>query len=88
MARNPQPAAPAAEPVAVEPQPGIRTSLAALGISDSHNTKAWQLGHQPAQLIAQIDATLADARNQLLQLESLASGVGADRIRALIERLA
>jgi hypothetical protein len=70
-----------------EPVPGVRTALAALAIHGAHHDAAWRLGHDPAQLVGQIDAHLVDALAGLRQLESTAGGVGADRIRALIERL-
>jgi hypothetical protein len=86
MAKNTQPQAPAptAEPA---PMPGIRESLRALTPSASHASTARHLGQHVEQLIHQADSHLVDAINSLRQLESTAGGVGADKIRAVIERL-
>jgi hypothetical protein len=70
------------------PVPGIRTELAKLKPSDGHAASALKLGHSADSLIVQIDNNLLDALAGLRQLESTTGGVGAERIRALIERLA
>jgi hypothetical protein len=73
-----------------EPTPvlGVRTALASIIPHAAHSAAAAALGHDPSQLLHQIDGHLLDALAGLRQLESTTGGVGADRIRALIERLA
>jgi hypothetical protein len=70
------------------PVPGIRSTLAALTISDMHYDAAQRCGHSPEQLLHQIGGSLQDACASLRQLASTAPPAEASKIAELIGRLA
>jgi hypothetical protein len=71
-----------------EPEPSIRAALKAFAPAAAHVEAAAKLGHDVAHIVRQIDASLVDVLAGLRQLESTASGDGADEIKKIVERLA
>jgi hypothetical protein len=70
------------------PTLGIRTMLRALAIATSHRQRITGLGGNVDSILAQVDASLTDAYNQLKHLESTAPNRDAARcIGEVLERL-